>query len=81
MSGSAAKRPRPRKPYYGLTELGEAWSLTASDIESYVLAQELSGIVVEHDRCRDRSASAYCRGQRVLQASVLSGARPRHILL
>ena len=41
----------------------------------------LSGIVVEHDRRRDRSASAYCRGQRVLQASVLSGARPGHILL
>jgi hypothetical protein len=42
MSGSAAKRPRPRKPYYELTELCEAWSLTASDIESYVLAQELT---------------------------------------
>jgi len=36
------KRPRPRKPYYELTELCEAWSLSLSDIASYVLEQELT---------------------------------------
>jgi hypothetical protein len=36
------KRPRPRKPYYELAELCEAWSLSTSDIASYVLEQELT---------------------------------------
>ena len=36
------KRPRPRKPYYELAELCDAWSLSTSDIASYVLEQELT---------------------------------------
>jgi hypothetical protein len=42
MTDSAIKRPKPRKPYYGLNELCEAWLLSVSDIESYVLTQELT---------------------------------------
>lgn len=33
---------KPRKPYYELTELCDAWSLSAGDIASYVLERELT---------------------------------------
>lgn len=33
---------KPRKPYYELAELCDAWSLSTGDIASYVLARELT---------------------------------------